>query len=260
MPQFERPGASIHYETLGAGPPLLLIAGTASDGASWGPLLPRLEDRCRLILIDNRGAGRSTSEGDLSIPDMVGDCAALLDHLGIARAFVVGHSMGGMIGQRLAASHPARVQKLVTMTCRDRIGAKERMLFQDMAGLYFETQPEGWFRLLFQWLFSDRFFRNEANVAAAAESSVTYPFRQRPEDFLRQVRAVEHLPDVDLGAIGCPVLAIAAGMDLLIPPEAVERGHEGIADCRMVTIPNAAHSVHWEAPEAVARAITEFLG
>ncbi|MDP1731581.1 MAG: alpha/beta fold hydrolase [Devosia sp.] len=259
MPQLQCVGASVHYEALGEGPPLLLLAGIASDGASWGPLLPLLQARFRLILIDNRGSGRSRCEGDIAVEDMVDDCAALLDHLGIAQAFVAGHSMGGMLGQRLAARHPERVKALVTMTTSDRIGAKERVLFQDLAKLYFEMQPQTWFRLLFQWLFSEPFFQSEENVAVAAEASAAYVFRQSPEDFLRQVKALEKLPEANPKAIQCPVLAIAAGADLLIPPAAVERGHKGIADVRMVTIADVGHSVHWEAPEAVARAIVEFL-
>jgi len=259
MPQFQRIGASIHYETLGHGPPLLLLAGIASDGASWGPLLPLLEDDFNLILLDNRGAGQTRCEGEIAVDDMVGDCAALLDHLDIAQSFVAGHSMGGMLGQRLAALHPERVKALVTMTTSDRIGAKERVLFQDLAGLYFEMEPSRWFRLLFQWLFSEPFFGSEENLEAAANASASYIFRQSPEDFLRQVKALEKLPEVDLAAIRCPVLAIAAGADQLIPPVAVERGHRRIADLTMVTIPAAAHSIHWEAPEAVAGEITAFL-
>ena len=236
MPQLERPGASIHYEMLGTGPPLLLLAGIASDGASWGPLLPLLQGRYQLILMDNRGAGQTTSEGDFLGPDMVEDCVALLDHLGLPEAFVVGHSMGGMLGQRLAASHPGRVKALVTMCCSDRIGPKERVLFQDMAKLYVEMapRPKPWFRLLFQWLFSDTFFESEKNVEAAADASVAYTYRQSPKDFARQVRALEQLPEVDLRAIRCPVLAIAAEEDLLILPEVVEAGHQGIADLRLV--------------------------
>ena len=64
MPQFEHDRASIHYEIVGDGKPLLLIAGTASDGASWGPLLPLLPGR-QLILIDNRASGQTKVEGPI---------------------------------------------------------------------------------------------------------------------------------------------------------------------------------------------------
>ena len=80
MPQFEHDRASIHYEVVGEGKPLLLIAGTASDGASWGPLLPLLPGR-RLILIDNRASGRTKVTGPVTHGEMFDDCAALLEAL-----------------------------------------------------------------------------------------------------------------------------------------------------------------------------------
>jgi pimeloyl-ACP methyl ester carboxylesterase len=264
MPQFQRLGGSIHYETLGDGPPLLLLAGIASDGASWGPLIPLIADDFRLILIDNRGSGQTRCEGEIAIRDMVGDAVALLDHLRIETAFVLGHSLGGMLGQRLAAAYPDRVRALVTLTTSDRIGIKERLLFEELARLYFEIEPQRWFGLLFQWLFSDGFFADgffasEENVRAAAEASAAYPYRQSPEDFSRQVEALKDLPPVVLPASRCPVLAIAAGRDMLVQPAAVKAGHLGIAYFRMITIVGASHSVHWDAPEKVAREVLEFL-
>jgi aminoacrylate hydrolase len=260
MPKFSADGATIHYEVSGSGPPLLLIAGIASDSSSWRPLAPLLSRRFTVIALDNRGSGRSLAAGPLAIPNMVADCAALLDHLGFPVADVVGHSMGGMIGLRLAAGHPARVRRLVTMTAGGRIGAKERALFHEMERLYSGgMQPQRWFRLLFQWLFSEPFFASDGMVAAAAEASSNYPFRQSPADFARQIDAVESMAALDRPAVQCPVLAIAAGLDILTPVAAVRAAHEGIADLRVMVIDNAAHSIHWEAPEAVAAAIIEFL-
>jgi aminoacrylate hydrolase len=260
MTQFPRDGASIHYEAEGRGPPLLMVAGIASDGASWRPLVPLLAPHFSLLLIDNRGSGRSTAEGALTLDDMVADCVGLLDHLGLARVDVLGHSMGGLIGLNLAARHPERVRRLVTMTCGDRIGAKERILCQDMARLHGESmRPQSWFRLLFQWLFSEPFFADEKQVAAAAEASTAYVFRQSPADFARQVAAVDGLAPFDRAAVRCPTLAIAAGLDILVPPAAVLAGHAGIADLTAIVIEGAAHSVHWEAPGRVAAAVLEFL-
>lgn len=259
MPQFERDGARIHYEIAGEGPPLLLVAGIASDGASWAPLLPPLEPAFTLIRIDNRGAGRSVAEGELTIADMVRDCAALIDHLGYDKVSVVGHSMGGLIGQRLAAASPGKVDKLVTIATSDCRGAKERILFQDLAALYFELEPHTWFRLLFQWLFSAAFFADEGVVAAAAQAAVDYPSRLSPEDFARQVRALATVPPVDLVRIRCPTLALAASLDLLAPPADVYAGHADIPQLTTLAIEDAAHSVHWEQPAMVAEALAAFL-
>ena len=258
MPQFENDRASIHYEILGEGPPLLLIAGTASDGASWGPLLPLLPGR-QLILIDNRGSGRTRVEGPIEASEMADDCAALIAHLGLGAVDVVGHSLGGSIGLLLAATHPDQVKRLVTLTS-GTISNAGRVLFEDMARLYFTMVPDDWFRLLFQWLFSDPFFAEEANVAAAAAGSTAYAFRQSPGDFARQVAAIGRFPAVDLGRVKCPVLAVAAELDLLAPVAAVKAMHAGVAGAQYATIAGAAHSVHWEKPTETAAAIRGFLG
>lgn len=258
MPQFEHNRASIHYESIGEGKPLLLIAGTASDGASWTPLLPLLRGR-RLILIDNRGSGRTKVEGEIEIAEMADDAAALLQHLDVSSADVLGHSLGGFIAMMLAVKHPATVSRLVTMGS-GTMSAASRVLFHDLARLYFTVVPQDWFRLLYQFLFSDPFFADEPRVQAAADASTRYPFRQSPGDFARQVAAIDRIATVDLGVIACPTLAIAGELDLLAKPAAIKEMHAPIKDCRHVTIAGAAHSIHWEKPQETAAAIKAFLG
>lgn len=258
MPDFDNNGASVHYEFVGAGPPLLLLAGLASDGASWGPLTPLLAERFRVILIDNRGSGRTRAGGELTIADMADDARALLDHLDIREASVVGHSLGGALGLILSASHPTRVRRLVTMTT-GAVTPKIHALFADLLRVYREDEPETYFRLLFQWLFSEPFFADAASVSAAAEASAAYPYRQSPDDFARQVAALKTAPKIELAAVRCPVLALAAGRDLLGPPDAVRALHAPIPDHRVEVIENAAHSIHWEAPDDVAQKVLAFL-
>jgi pimeloyl-ACP methyl ester carboxylesterase len=257
MPQFEHDRTSVHYEIVGEGKPLLLVAGIASDGASWSPLLPLLAGR-QLILIDNRGSGRTKVDGPIELNEMANDCVALLDHLGLDTVDVVGHSLGGSIALDLAGRHPERVERLVTLSSGS-ISAATRVLFHDMARLYFTMVPQDWFRLLYQWLFSEPFFVEEANVAAAAEGSTSYPFRQSPGDFARQVAAIDRGRRLDLGLVRAPVLAVAGELDLLAPPKAVIAGHAGIPDVRHMIIADAAHSIHWEKPVETAGAITGFL-
>jgi aminoacrylate hydrolase len=259
MPEFSSNGASVHYELLGSGPPVLLVAGIASDGASWGPLLPLLADRFRLIMIDNRGCGRTRADGEIDIEDMVGDCVALLDHLRIEQTAVVGHSMGGMIAQRLTLGHPRRVLRLVTLTTPTVIGPRERVLFHDLAQVYLTNPPQLFFRLLYPWLFSQSFFADPQRVADAAEASTAYPHRQSPADFARQVAAVDRIEPHDLSGITCPVLAIAAENDLLVPAAQAFTAPAAVRHVQTMTVDAAAHSVHWEAPNAVAEAIRNFL-
>jgi pimeloyl-ACP methyl ester carboxylesterase len=257
MPQFEHDRASIHYEMSGEGKPLLLIAGIASDGASWGPLLPLLAGR-QLILIDNRGSGQTKVEGPIEVAEMVSDCAALLDQLGLDNVDVVGHSLGGAIGLMLAARFPGKVGRIVTMASGTR-SAANRVLFHDMSRLYFTMVPQDWFRLLYQWLFSEPFFVNESNVAGAALASTMYKHRQSPGDFARQVAALDRVNPVDLTAIACPVLALTAELDLLARPRNVTELHRNVPRVEFATIAGAAHSIHWEKPAETAAAITAFL-
>lgn len=258
MPQFEHDRASVHYEIVGEGKPLLLIAGTASDGASWGPLVPLLLGR-QIILIDNRASGRTKVEGPVRHGEMFNDCAALIDHLGLGAVDVVGHSLGGWLGLGFAAWHPAKVSRLVTMGTSPAT-AKSKALLTDMARLSFTMVPQDWFRMFYQFLFSEPFFADPAVVTAAADASTNYVHRQSPGDFARQIAALDRPETVNFAEISCPVLAIAGDLDLFAPPAAVAAFHAPIPDHRVVTIAQSAHSIHWEKPAETADAINAFLG
>ena len=93
---------------------LLLIAGLSGNTLGSAMLQPALAERFRAIAFDNRGAGRSSAPpGPYTTRQMRDDAAALLDHLGLDRAHVIGQSMGGMIAQELALAHPARVDRMI---------------------------------------------------------------------------------------------------------------------------------------------------
>src|SRR2546425_10903822 len=104
----------LYYEEHGRGDPLLLVMGLAADSTAWMFQVPDFARHHRTVVFDNRGVGRSAKPpGPYTIHEMADDAAGLLDALGIARAHVVGVSMGGMIGQELALRHPGRVRSLV---------------------------------------------------------------------------------------------------------------------------------------------------
>ena len=109
------PGGSIAFEQMGEGKTLLLVAGTGFAGGTWPPaLLERLTRRFRVITFDHRGTGRTPStEGSYSTRLFAADALALLDHLGIERCHVLGHSMGGRVAQWMALDGPDRVLSLV---------------------------------------------------------------------------------------------------------------------------------------------------
>ena len=92
----------------------MLIQGMGLDRHGWEQVPGKLRRRFRLVLVDNRGCGRSDpAAGSFSVADMAEDVVAVLDTAGIRRAHVLGASLGGMVAQELAIRHPERVDGLV---------------------------------------------------------------------------------------------------------------------------------------------------
>jgi pimeloyl-ACP methyl ester carboxylesterase len=117
---FRHDGFDFAFSDLGEGEPVLLIHGFASSAkvnwisTGWTSFLQ--ESGCRAIALDNRGHGQTTKsyrEEDYSPGKMASDAAALLRHLGIPRAHVMGYSMGARISAFLALSHPELVHTLI---------------------------------------------------------------------------------------------------------------------------------------------------
>ena len=108
-------GITIAYDVRGAGPPLVLIMGYRLSSLAW-PLdfVEALAERFTVVLFDNRGTGTSDKPTfGYEISNMAKDVGGLLDHLEIARANVLGYSMGGAIAQEFVRQFPDRVLGLV---------------------------------------------------------------------------------------------------------------------------------------------------
>src|SRR5512143_2372826 len=103
MPYANANGVRLYYEQAGVGQDLLLIMGLGAHSGAWALQRPAFERHFRVTVFDNRGSGRSDAPDEpCSIAQMADDASALLASLGIARAHIVGASMGGMIAQELA--------------------------------------------------------------------------------------------------------------------------------------------------------------
>ena len=107
-------GIGIKYDMSGAGPPVLCLNGHGACAARWDPQRRALEARYRVITFDGRdaGPGDGPAEPVYPVPQMADDAVALLDHLGIERAHLVGPSTGSLIAQEIALRHPERVRSL----------------------------------------------------------------------------------------------------------------------------------------------------
>jgi N-formylmaleamate deformylase len=104
----------IHVEQAGSGPALVLLHGFTDAGYNWLPLVPLLSTTYSVLMPDARGHGLSARlSKDFTLHDLANDVVGMLDHLGIAEATLVGHSMGASTAARVAALQPQRVTRVV---------------------------------------------------------------------------------------------------------------------------------------------------
>lgn len=255
-------GLNVYYELHGAGEPLVLIAGLASDSQSWAPILPALAERFQVLIFDNRGAGRTDPmDTPLDIPRMADDVIALLDALKIPQAHLLGHSMGGMIALECAVRHPDRIRKLILASTSPKPSARDCALFRSWAAtLRAGVPPRLWFENIFFWIFPERFFQYPAAVQVALDYSVNYPWPQTADAFARQIEAIAAFDICDsLKHIRIPTLALHGEFDILFPPEHVLPKLAAIPGLKMTVMPGVAHSPALDAPDAFVNAIFSFL-
>jgi pimeloyl-ACP methyl ester carboxylesterase len=111
-------GAQIACRRIGHGRPLVVLNRFAATSADWNPsFIDRLASSNQLILLDNRGIGRSTDNGQpFDIAKLADDAARVIEMLGIKRTNLLGWPMGGFIAQTLALQHPGRINKLILLS------------------------------------------------------------------------------------------------------------------------------------------------
>jgi len=136
-------GVQLEYEATGSGEPVLLISPVLADG--FVPLLsePALADRHLLIRYHKRGwAGSTHTPAPVTIADHADDAAALLEHLGIPRAHVAGHSSGAAVAAQLALDRPELVHTLILLEL-SLLSVPSGELFLEQAGPAFELYAAG---------------------------------------------------------------------------------------------------------------------
>ncbi len=258
MPHVRLADCSLYYAERGAGPPLLLLMGLGGSHRSWGePFLRALERRYTLIALDHRGTGSSTrGSAPYSIARLADDAAEALAALGIARAHVLGLSMGGMVAQELALRQPSRVAGLVlaSTTCGGRQAVwpsgEGRRRFAD--GL---RSGEA----LWPLVVADEFAAaNRPFLARIAFDTLTAG--TTPSVFAEQARAITRFSTWErLPQIVAPTLILAGDHDRLIPPANARILASRIRGAEGAIVRGTGHCFVWEAPERAANEIAGFL-
>lgn len=244
-----------HEDHPGAGTPLLLIAGLASDAISYTFQKEPFNQQHRLLLCDNRGVGRSPKPpGPYTITQMAED---ILEFLPDQKVHVLGHSMGGAIAQHLAAHHPERIDRLVLACTQLGFHGRTMAIVETWVGLL-RLNPDAALlgRSLFPWLYTRRFLDQPGNLQACIDALQAHPYPMEAEPIAAQVEA---LRTFESAAITAPTLVLAADQDLVSPLDNCHQLHQSIPGSQFKVLENTGHSCMLETPDAFNQAVLEFL-
>jgi len=261
-PEFARAtlstGVELHYAELGdpEDPVVLLLHGYSDSWFSYSRILPLLPDGRRYIAPDLRGHGKSgRPEGGYGMDSLAADVLALMDALGIARATVVGHSMGSFVAQRVARQAPGRVDGLVLIASAASvegvvgvddfaraIGALEdpvspEFVREFQAGTVFVPVPP------------------EFMETVVAES-LGLPARVW-QSLFEGMRAAGSFPPA--GRPATPTLLLWGDRDAMMPRAEQDALLEAFPAATLIVYEQTGHAPHWERPERVADDLRAFL-
>ena len=257
-------GAQIAYRRIGNGPPLLVLNGFAATNADWDPsFIDVLASSNELILIDNRGIGFSTDNGQpFEIAQLADDVARIIDFLGMERTNLLGWSMGGFIAQTLAVQHSSRISKLVLLSTDpggvDADLAPADVWFQltDMSGTAHE-QAQRLLSLLFPTAVAESLYREFGDIVAAARARLSIDLVNR------QVAAMDawHRGGVGnrLREMNLPVLVATGTADMVIPPSNALKLVNAIRGAWLAQFNGGGHAFMAQYPHALADLIDSFL-
>jgi pimeloyl-ACP methyl ester carboxylesterase len=253
----------VHYVDQGEGPALLLIHGFGGQTFQYRHQIPYFARTHRVIAVDLKGFGYSERDPNagLSHTDQVAMLRELLDRLGVHRAAVVGHSMGGAVAQRFAVMHPDMVEALVlaaTMPADQRFrgagrgrGVPSFLLRPFLPRLASFAAS----RLLAAG------FYDESNLTDEIREEYIRPARLKGsmDGLMHMMRDARDDSPVDLARIVVPVLLLYGAHDRVAPLSLAQEIRQRIPHARLTVIERAAHLLLEERPDECNRAIADFL-
>jgi pimeloyl-ACP methyl ester carboxylesterase len=257
-------GIRLHYDIAGAGDPVLLIAGLSMPGASWAFQVQELARSFRVVTFDNRGVGETDlpPEPVYSTGQLADDAAGLLRELGMARAHVVGVSMGGTVAQELALRRREVVRSLTLVSTWAKADARFVRIVESWASLAARVPIEERYRhVFFPWVFSPAFFEKKDNVEGAFRRALAYPHQTKAEAIERQARGIvawNGTRVARLSAIRTPTLVVAGKEDLVTPPDFARALAKAIPRARLAVMPGG-HSLILEQADLFNRTLLRFL-
>lgn len=261
MPTTSNDGILLDYDVSGNGPPLLLISGLSAQRPFWGLARPLLS-AFTVIAFDNRDIGASgLAGGPYTVADMARDARCVLDAAGIAKAHVVGHSMGGAIAQELAIAAPERVDRLVLANSYARQDLYSREALRLIGDLRRQLDDELVFgAALTSFVIGAHTLRHNS-LYGFVQAALDAGLRQDKAAFLRQLDACLQADTFDrLYTITAPTLVLYADGDRLFSSAMAREIVSGLpAGAGLDEIVDSGHCPMVEQPEAFAEVVSGFL-
>jgi pimeloyl-ACP methyl ester carboxylesterase len=258
-------GVELEYEVTGAGEAVLFISSVLADG--FQPLLaePALTDRYQLIRYHRRGwIGSTPTPPPVSVADHAADAAALLNHLGVPRAHVAGHSTGGVVAAQLALDHPRSVHTLILLEPFLLSVPSGKATLQQAAPA-FEAYGRGDQEHAWALFLSAASGLDWASCRALLEQRIPGIVAQAIKDadtlFGVELPAMAEwtFDPGDAAAIDCPVLSVLGTDTLRLFVEVAAFLRSSLPQVEECRIDDVGHLLHIQRPQPVAQAMDEFL-
>ena len=251
----------IYYERHGSGPAVMFCHGAGSNAATWWQQLPVFTPGYTCITLDQRCFGRSTAPLEEFRFDLfVDDVLAILDAERIDRVALVGQSLGGMVGLRLALHHPDRLWAFVA--CDTSLAVDHPELIERMARRVTSSQA----LTVEQRSLGKLFLQHHPDKAALYAqinhfnpSAHSYPAAAWGAAIASLMAPHVVLPFDSVRQIGCPTLLVVGSEDPLVPVAVMEEARQLIAGSALLVIDDAGHSAYFEKPAVFNARVLDFL-
>jgi 3-oxoadipate enol-lactonase len=253
-------GLNLSFDDAGSGLPIVLLHGLLLDRTIWESSFAALARQTRVIAPDLRGAGKSArGNGPALMETLAGDLAGLLDALGIERAIIAGHSLGGYVALAFFRMYAERVAGLALVASQIAADLPGRAAERDALAARVEAEGvEPGVAAYLPLSFDPGVFRDYPPLVERARSVMA---RQDPLGTAALIRGIKERVACDdlLEDIQVPALILAGERDLLIPPAPLRAVADAIADCEYVVLPGVGHLPMLEAPSATTAALERLV-
>lgn len=249
------PGAKIHYKDSGGrGVPVVFLHAFTGSTEVWEHQIPAFTRAgYRLIAYERRGFGRTVADANGPASTGPDDLLALADHLKLDKFHIVGTAGGGFVAVDFAISYPQRLRSL-TLLCSQG-GIQD----QDYLDTIKRITPQGFANMPESFRELSPSYRS-SNPEGAARWTEFQEHNRAPEALRGPAQLTKNKVMLStLEGIKLPVLMIAGDADLYAPPALMRRMADRIEGVQFVVVPDAGHSVWWEAPDEFNNTVLKFL-